>query len=242
MEIPTFLTRLINTFIRNRKFAVHVNNSISDQINIPAGLAQGTCLSPILYALFVADIPKSNKTKIALYADDTAIYTAAKQSNTIVRQLNESLFTLHLYFRKWKIKVNPTKTQATIFTFNNQQRRIPAIPIINNNIVIGLSPSINYLGINFDKKLYFKTHINNTIYKANRCYRMLYPLLCSKSRLTTTNKMLIYTAVIRPIILYGAPIWASAAQTHINKLNLLQNKIIKTIHKLSLRTPTFLLE
>lgn len=85
MKLPTYLVRMINAFIRNRKFAVHVNNSVSNYINLPAGLAQGTCISPILYALFVADMPIADQTDIALYADDTAIYTSAKQSKTIIK-------------------------------------------------------------------------------------------------------------------------------------------------------------
>lgn len=81
MKLPTYLIRLINSFIRNRQFAVHINGCTSNRVNIPAGLAQGTCISPILYALFVADIPVNSETQLALYADDTAIYTSAKQSN-----------------------------------------------------------------------------------------------------------------------------------------------------------------
>src|ERR1044071_6567465 len=105
------MIRLIDSFIRGRQFKVHINQGVSKSIEIPAGLAQGTCISPILYALYVADIPKRNDTQIALYADDTALYTAAKTSNTIVKRLNVSLQTLRLYFRKWKIKINNNKTQ-----------------------------------------------------------------------------------------------------------------------------------
>lgn len=242
MKLPTFLIRLIDAFVRDRNFAVHINNNTSNKINIPAGLAQGTCISPVLYALFVADMPSLNNTKLALYADDTAIYTAAKRSNIIVNRLNSSLIALHHYFIKWKIKVNATKTQAIIFTFNNRRIRIPSKPLLSQNSTIEWSKSINYLGIKFDKKQTFKCHIDNAIIKANKCFRALLPLLASKSHLSTINKTLIYTAVIRPILAYGAPVWSSAAQTHIKKINTLQNKILKTINNLPRRTPTYLLE
>lgn len=242
MQLPTYLIRLINAFIRSRQFSVYVNSSASNKISIPAGLAQGTCISPILYALFVADMPKPKDTKIALYADDTALYTSAKKSNTIVRRLNSSLASLQQYFEKWRIKINPSKTQAIMFPFNNSRRRIPSSALHSQQNIIEWSNSINYLGIHFDKKLTFKNHVNSAIVKATNCFRALYPMLARKSHLSTVNKTLVYTAIIRPILAYGAPVWASAARTHILKMNTLQNKIIKTINNLPRHTPTFLLE
>lgn len=144
MKLPTFLIRMINSFIRGRQFAVHVNNASSRLVNIPAGLAQGTCISPILYALFIADIPKIDNIEMALYADDTSLYTSAKKSNTIVKRLNESLVSIQQYFRKWKIKVNANKTQGILFTFDNKRRRIPSSQLRNGTHRIELKTSVNY--------------------------------------------------------------------------------------------------
>lgn len=238
LKLPTFLIRMINAFIRNRKFAVQVNNTISDKVDIPAGLAQGTCISPILYSLFIADMPNFNKTELALYADDTAIFTSSKQSNTIIKRLSHALQTLELYFRQWKIKINADKTQATFFPFDNKRRRTPSIPLKYGNHSIDLQKSANYLGILFDSKLLFNQHITSANDKAIKCFRALYPLLAPKSRLSTDNKKLIYTSVIRPILTYGSPIWASAAHSHTQKFKVVQNKILKTIFKLPFRTPT----
>lgn len=138
------MIRLIDSFIRNREFKVHTNQGGSESIVIPAGPAQETCISPILYALYVADIPKSDDTDIALYADDTALYTSAKTSNTIVKRLNSSLQTLQHYFRKWKIKINNNKTQAIIFPFDNKRH---VIQQINSNAVKIPSISISQFAI-----------------------------------------------------------------------------------------------
>lgn len=242
MKFPAYLIKMIDAFIRNRKFIVHVNDAKSNYINIPAGLAQGTCISPILYALYIADMPIPTNTQVALYADDTGVYTAAKQSNTIVNRLNESMNSIEAYLRKWRIKANASKTQAILFTFDNKRRRVPSIRLSNSNQTINLQSSVNYLGIIFDKKLTFKEHITNSINKANKCFRALYPMLAPKSKLSTINKMLIYSAVIRPIMAYGSPIWSSAAYTHTHKYNILQNKVLKTILGLPIRTPSRLIE
>jgi Reverse transcriptase (RNA-dependent DNA polymerase)/Endonuclease-reverse transcriptase len=242
LKIPSYLIRLIDSFIRDRQFNVHINQGVSESIKIPAGLAQGTCISPILYALYVADIPKFNDTEIALYADDTALYTAAKTSNTIVKRLNLSLQTLRIYFRKWKIKINNNKTQAILFPFDNKRRRTPTTSINCGRNIINFDSSVGYLGITFDKKLTFKEHISNATNKATKCFRAMYTLLAPKSHLSTVNKHLIYTSIIRPIFAYGSPIWSTAAACHLRNVSILQNKIIKTIYKLPRRTATIFLK
>lgn len=242
MKLPTYMIRMINSFIRNRSFAVHINNAVSTNKNIPAGLAQGTCLSPILYALYIADVPSGRHTELALYADDTAILSAAKSSNTIVERLNESLQSIQNYLRKWKIRINTKKTQAILFTFDNKWKRTPNKQLMDDKHRIKLNKTVCYLGITFDKKLTFKEHIIFAINKVNRCFRALYPLLAPKSHLSPKNKQLVYTTIIRPILVYGSPVWASAARTHKHKCNVMQNKILKTIHKMRMRTPTTIIE
>lgn len=166
LKLPAFLIGMVNAFIRNRKFAVHINNDKSDDTDMPAGLAQGTCISPILYSLFIADIPKFKSIELALYADDTAAYTSSKQSNIIIKRLSSTLQTLEQYFSKWKIKINNTKTQAILFPFDNRRRRIPTSTLKHNNQTIELQKSVNYLGIHFDSKLNFATHITNAVEKS----------------------------------------------------------------------------
>lgn len=238
MKLPIYMVRMINAFIRNRSFAVHINHAISSEKNIPVGLAQGTCLSPILYALYIADLPTRLDTELALYADDTAVLSAAKSANTIVKRLNESLRSIQCFLRKWRIKINTKKTQAILFTFDNKKKRTPTKQLMHDNHKIELHKTVCYLGITFDKKLSFKEHITNAINKTNRCFRAIYPLIAPKSHLSSENKQLIYTSIIRPILAYGSPVWVSAARTHKHKCNVMQNKILKTIHKLRMRTPS----
>ena len=68
--------------------------------------------------------------------------------------------------------------------------------------------------------------------KATKCIRALYPLLNKKSHLNPKNKIILYKTVIRPILLYGCNVWGKAAKTHIKKIQVVQNKALKIIHKL----------
>lgn len=238
MKIPRHILRLINSFIRLRSFSVHINDSYSVPIRIPAGVPQGTCLSPLLFTLYISDLPRSKNTHIALFADDTGIYSSSNQSNVIVKRLNIALKNISDYFQKWKIKANVNKTQAIIFPFDNKRKRQPTLNFECNGTTIDRSKSVKYLGVTLDSKLNFGEHITKSHAKASRCFGAVYTLLAPKSNLSIENKRLIYTAVIRPIISYASPIWNCSAQTHLMKLYSLQNKILKIIHKLPRRTPT----
>lgn len=71
--LPSYIIKIIASFLSNRKFMVKVENSFSAAKNIAAGVPQGSILGPVIYIISNNDIPKNEKTKTALFADDTAI-------------------------------------------------------------------------------------------------------------------------------------------------------------------------
>lgn len=150
--------------------------------------------------------------------------------------------THHEYLNKWKIRINTKKTHAIIFPLNNKRRRVPTIALKSGTSVIELSKSVKYLGVTFDSKLKFGEHISNAVDKTNKCFKALYTMLAPKSRLSINNKRLIYTAGIRSIMTYGAPVWSTAAKSHLKKLTTVQDKVLKLIFNLHRRTPTNLME
>lgn len=218
---------------------VSIDNVLSNERKIQAGVPQGSVLSPTLYLIYISDFKLRNNYTTALYADDTALITSGKVSNAITKNLGKSLSFAKKYFDKWKIRINDTKTQAIIFPFNKSPKRIPSINLTIQGTIIPLQDSIKYLGVILDKKLTFKHHIQQTCIKAIRCGRALFPLLNRKSSLNVKNKILLYRMCIRPIMTYGCQIWATkCAKTHLKKLQIIQNKNLKIIYNLHRRYPT----
>lgn len=238
MGFPPYLCAMIKSFTASRTFKVHINADRSSAKAIPAGLPQGSILSPTLYSIFVADLKFNQHTQSACYADDTAIYSSANRTTTIQKNLQKSLSKVENFFEKWKIKANAQKTQAIIFPFNNQFKRRPTERLKLCDSPIDYSDSINYLGVTLDKKLNLKLHIDNTRKKAIKSMSALYPLISRRSTLNIKNKLLLYKAVIRPIMSYASPIWRRAAPTNRKKLQIVQNKCLKIIHNLPWRTST----
>lgn len=84
---PAYLTRISDSFLRNRHFQVKLEDTISDSIDIPYGLPQGIALSPTFYNIYTSDIPINIKCKSTLFSDDTVIYTSDRLINNIKNRL-----------------------------------------------------------------------------------------------------------------------------------------------------------
>jgi hypothetical protein len=75
--VPLAMVKLINSFLENRNFHAKIGNVFSAERDIEARVPQGSVLSPTLYAIFTADIPKPDQTKIALYMQTTLQFSRA---------------------------------------------------------------------------------------------------------------------------------------------------------------------
>lgn len=75
------LIKLIQSYLRNRKFRVKINETTSTWRSITAGVPQSSLISPLLFNIFIADIPKPEGTDISLYADDLLILTTDRNIN-----------------------------------------------------------------------------------------------------------------------------------------------------------------
>lgn len=139
---------------------------------------------------------------------------------------------LEEYYTKWKIKINSNKTQAIFFTRKRKHCFLPNRNLTLLGSDINWSDNIRYLGITLDPKLTFNSHISSIIDKVNNYRKILYPLINRNSLLNNPNKILIVKAIFQAIILYGCPVWGSCAKTHIKRLQIAQNKILKMALKL----------
>lgn len=82
-----------------------------------------------------------------------------------------------------------------------------------------------------DTTLSFTHHIKKTRAKAQAAQSNLYNLLNRRSSLSTKNKMILFKMMIRPILLYAAPIWSNTCKTNIQKLEAMQSKTLRMISK-----------
>lgn len=227
-NIPNYLTKLIKSYLTDRTFNVQLNDQTSQQKQVKAGVPQGSALGPILFSLFINDIPQFDKTNMALYADDTAIYASSFHSQVAVTQVQIHHRTLlEPYFNKWKIHLNSAKTELNIFSKKFTNVKVPTPLKISGTPIFPKTP-VKYLGVLLDSRLSFNPHIRATLQKAHMILKTLYPLLKSP-HLSQQNKKLMFTQIIRPTLTYACPVWCAASTTAKIPLQRFQNKIMRLI-------------
>lgn len=237
-HFPLYIIKFLQSFLKERCFQVVVNGELSVCKPIPFGVPQGCVLSPALYNIFTADVVMVDGVSYYFFADDTGFVAADKMPEVVIEKLQMAQNALEDFQQRWKIKVNPAKTQAIFFTRRRSQMYLPQSEVTVLGQSVPWSDEVKYLGLTLDKKIKFDKHIAASLDKCANLTKMLYPLVCRRSRLNSTNKILLYKLVFRPILTYGFPAWHSCAQTHKKKLQTRQNKLLKMMLDLDFNHPT----
>ena len=223
---PSHIIKIIQSYLSNRKMMVTVNGTNSDIKAVKAGVPQGSILGPTLYNIYTNDIPTHSNTQLAVYADDTAIYASSWHPSQATKYIQRHIEQLTLYAKNWKLKINPSKTQA--ITFSRKHKEITDQVIIDGQ-KINWTPKVKYLGLTLDRRMSWAPAIIERARLGHPALRKLYPLISNKSSLNKELKLLLYKTCARPIILYGHQVWAAAAKTYIEVTQKTQNKFLRII-------------
>ena len=102
------LLRWISNFIQHRQQSVLINGMYSDWINVISGVSQSLVLGPLLFLLYVNDIPDTISCSLKLFADDVKIYSTIQHSSDIVH-LQHNIDLLNCWSQKWQLYLNISK-------------------------------------------------------------------------------------------------------------------------------------
>ena len=212
------------SYLTGRKQYVFFNGESSDLKEITCGVPQGSVLGPLLFLIYINDLPNiSQKLKFFLFADDTNLYFESKDLRNMEKIINKELEQLNLWLNVNRLALNISKTNFVIFSACNKPIRHNVTLKINKKAILQ-KDHIKYLGIMIDNHLNWKKHIFNMSKKISRSIGIMYKL-----REFMDTKMLsnIYYSLIYSHIVYAIQVWGSACDTEINKLLLLQKKAVR---------------
>ncbi|KAJ8913997.1 hypothetical protein NQ315_012020 [Exocentrus adspersus] len=194
--------------------------------DLEAGVPQGTVLSPHLFNIYTSDLPRTDRTSMSLYADDTVLAAQSTEAATAGRYLQRATDELEEWCNRWKVAINADKSTGIIFTRRPTQRRAQEVTI--NGEAIQLSNNVKYLGVHLDRTMTWGHHVAETIRKAKIARARLYPLLCGESRLNLRNKLLLIKSIIQPQLTYASTAWGHACKTHLKRIQAVENIALRT--------------
>ena len=116
LNFPSYIVHTISSYLKDRTFEASFQTATSSRRGMRAGVAQGGLISPVLFSLYVNDMPPhSHHVELALYADDTAIIATSRKPTLLVSYLESYLNDLQRWLSDWRIAINVTKSTAIIF-------------------------------------------------------------------------------------------------------------------------------
>ena len=200
LGLPTKMTRWLSDFLVGRLIQVNVNSFLSNQIHPKAGVPQGSVLSPLVFLIYVNDLPPPHHhhNSLSQFADDTAQWAFSRKVRTAAALLKQDLLKLAMWCAKWRIKLNPEKTKVIIFSRSILARKSePNLKLYGETLKI--YPQVRFLGITFDSKLTFQPHFEDILERCNNRYYRLRLLVNKKWGPSPATQIQIYKQCVRPI-------------------------------------------
>ena len=214
----------IENFLHNRKQRVFVGDQKSQWSDVKSGIPQGSVLGPILFAIFINDIPNGLKSLVKIFADDTKCYRATRDVNDNVT-LQEDINDIYKWSETWQLGFNLDKCHMLPLGYNNRKHQYN----INGYFVKAVREEKD-LGVIVDDKLNFHKHILKVTNKANSI------LGCIRRAIKYKDKEMIiplYIAHVRSRLEYGSVVWNPDQAQDKQRLEYIQRRATKMINGLS---------
>jgi len=219
----------MENYLTDRYQYVEYENITSTKLPLSVGIPQGAILAPLLFAIYINDLPNVSELLTPLsYADDTTLLSTiniftppnAHQPNTHL--INNELTKYTNWLCVNKLSINVSKTKAIIFKTPNKY--LHPLNLSINGTPIEIVESFNFLGITIDHHLNWTPHVNkvaNKICTANG-------ILSRLKNIFPLNALLnIYHSLITSHMNYGITVWGY----NLTRIKKLQKKSIRIITK-----------
>lgn len=225
LGLSNYLIHIVREFLSDRTFQYRVNGALSSPRPIRAGVPQGAILSPFLYSLFTYDMPKDPYVQLALFADDTALYVSDLNKNRARLRLQRATNAIGDWFLKWRIGVNPEKSQA-LYVKAGSINPAPKVPINLYEKPIPWVRRAKYLGVTLDNRLSFMPHSKIVRDRSKFILARLSSLLNSKSKMPIRSKITLYKACVRPVMTYASVVFAHK-RTVLKDMQVIQSRFLR---------------
>lgn len=214
------------SYLSSRMQYTVFNGTPSSHKRIRYGVPQGSIIGPILFLVFINDLPRcNNELEFLLFADDTNIFLQGRDIYHIQAVANRALVSVSNWLKSNKLTLNLNKTQ---FMISQPLMTQPiTIDIKIDNIKLKQIDSVKFLGVVIDSQLKWRPQIDEVQEKLSKITGIVYRI---RNHLDESNLRLIYFALVYPHLIYCSAIWGGACKTYIDNLFISQKKLIRTMY------------
>lgn len=226
---------LIESYLLERKQYVKLENNVrSDPLQTITGVPQGSVLGPLIYSLYTLNLKCANlHATYFSFADDTVLVYTGTDQETLQTQINLDISRYQNWLYSNKLKINIEKTKYMVFKQKN--KIVDNLDISLNGISIERVSWTKYLGLVVDDKLDWNNHISEMY---DKTIPFIAAIFKCRDYLTKKSKMNIYNSFFLSRLRYMLPVWGTCGRTNFNKVQILQNKILKILFNYNRLTST----
>lgn len=218
------ITNLLADYLSNRSFQVKIQDTLSTNKPISSGVPQGSCLSPLLFIIFMDDIHKIVKfSQLSLFADDLKISKVITSQEDCIL-LQEDINNILAWSVKNAMILNDSKTQ--LISYTRKHKPITWCYHLQGK-ALAFQPCIKDLGILFDTKLFFHHHIDGLKASSNRLIGLIKNLTYHATH--PRSALCLFYSLIRSKLEYGCEVWNSLSCSDCHKLERVQYKFCSFI-------------
>ena len=233
------VNNFFKSYLSNRIQYSQVNGKRSECKNVTFGVPQGSILGPLFFLLFINDIHMSMKNCSGkLFADDTSLLLHNKNIQILKARAETALKEIDKWFKLNKLSLSHSKSTFLLF----HGPKINSCDWLNllqvGEEFVPRAKTVKYVGLHLDEKLTWKDHINEIYKSLVKYFSVFYNIRDKINHKIARN---IYYACIHSKIKYGIEIYGLACSTTLEKLQVLQNKLLKVLTKKEYRYSTNLL-
>ncbi len=218
------LLNWLRAYLSDRRQRVLIEGSFSNWLPVTSGVPQGSILGPLLFLLYINDMPSvASNTDTALFADDAKCIKKISCSAD-ARVLQDDLNRLHCWSNKWSLRFNAGKCK--VLTIARSRNPIKFDYSLNGSLLehVGI---FRDLGVVVDSTLSFREHIRSLVSKANAISGMIKRTIGYHAPRHVTLQL--YTALTRSTLEYCSPVWSPYLNCDIKKLESVQRSMTRYI-------------